>query len=130
MMALFILLLGFVLYTYAGYPLLCFLLARLWPRPLQARDAATTVTVVIAAYRERATIAAKLASLARQSYLDGPPGRLDVIVVCDGSDDGTAEVARAAGAQQARCPVARSWRTRPGKPAAWIRLPTNRSDCS
>jgi cellulose synthase/poly-beta-1,6-N-acetylglucosamine synthase-like glycosyltransferase len=52
------------------------------------------VTVVIAAYREAGTIESKLRTLAGQTY---PAGLLDVVLVCDGSDDGTAEVARRAG---------------------------------
>jgi cellulose synthase/poly-beta-1,6-N-acetylglucosamine synthase-like glycosyltransferase len=51
------------------------------------------VTVLIAAFREAATIAKKLESLAGQTY---PAELLDVVVACDGSDDGTPDVARAA----------------------------------
>jgi len=64
------------------------------------------VTVIVAAFREAATIGAKLASLAAQDYpLD------QVIVACDGSDDGTDDIARAAGATVLMLP-------RGGKPLA------------
>lgn len=105
--------LGFVLYTYAGYPIGCWLIARLRPQPMPGdrlprrcalRDRSApaapgptgqTVTVVIAAYREVRTIADKIASLAAQDY---PAARIDVVLACDGSDDGTQEAARQAGA--------------------------------
>ena len=81
-------------YAYAGYPILCALRAALFPRPMR-RDAKflPRVSVILAAFREAATIEPKLASLAQQSY----GGELEVLVVCDGSDDGTPEIARAAG---------------------------------
>lgn len=88
--------LGFVLYTYAGYPLLCLLRARLMPRPIARQPIRPRVTVLIAAYREAGTIERKLESLAQQTY---PAELLDVVVACDGSPDGTPEVARAAAAR-------------------------------
>lgn len=87
--------LAFVVYTYAGYPVLCWLRARLRPRAIARRAIRPRVTVLIAAWREAGTIARKLESLARQSY---PAELIDVVVACDGSDDGTPEAARAAGA--------------------------------
>lgn len=114
--------LGLVIYTYAGYPLLCHLLARLRPRPLSvdprwppADGELPTVTVVIAAWREAGTIERKLATLAAQDY---PADRVTVVLCCDGSDDGTAEVAEAAGRRlvPGRLQVLRL--PRGGKPAA------------
>src|SRR5437870_3943207 len=85
--------LGVIGYAYAGYPALCALRAKLRPRPIRRRhDFRPTTSVLIAAWREAATIGAKLESLAAQDY---PADKLDVIVACDGSDDGTAAVARA-----------------------------------
>ena len=46
------------------------------------------ITVLVAAYNEQANVAATVESLARQDY----PGRLQVIVIDDGSTDRTAEV--------------------------------------
>jgi cellulose synthase/poly-beta-1,6-N-acetylglucosamine synthase-like glycosyltransferase len=85
---------AFVAYTYAGYPIICFVRARMFERPIKRRAIRPRVTVLIAAWREAQTIAAKLESLAKQSY---PAELIDVIVACDGSDDGTPDVARAAG---------------------------------
>src|SRR5262249_34577143 len=87
--------LAFVLYTYAGYPVICLLRARLRPRPIARQPIRPRVTVLIAAYREAKTIERKLASLAEQTY---PAELVDVVVACDGSDDGTPEIARAAAA--------------------------------
>jgi biofilm PGA synthesis N-glycosyltransferase PgaC len=87
--------LAFVLYTYAGYPVICWLRARLRTRPIARQPIRPRVTVLIAAWREAGTIGRKLESLARQSY---PAELLDVVVACDGSDDGTPEATRAAAA--------------------------------
>lgn len=46
------------------------------------------VTILVGAYNERASIASTIESIAKQDY----PGALQVIVINDGSSDGTAEV--------------------------------------
>lgn len=80
-------------YTYAGYPLLVAGLARL-RQPVRppdlADEQAPEVTVVMAAYNEAERLDAKLRNL-RQ--LDYPQQRLQVVVVSDGSTDGTERVA-------------------------------------
>jgi cellulose synthase/poly-beta-1,6-N-acetylglucosamine synthase-like glycosyltransferase len=76
-----------VAYTYVGYPLVVWVLARLVPNPVRKGPVTPTITVVIAARNEEARIGAKVeACLA----LDYPPESLDVIVVSDGSTDRTA----------------------------------------
>ena len=81
---------GVIAYTYAGYPLLVMGLARLRPRATRARDdSEPTVTVVLAAHNEKGRIAAKLDNLLA---LDYPAEKLDIIVVSDGSTDGTDDV--------------------------------------
>jgi poly-beta-1,6-N-acetyl-D-glucosamine synthase len=78
-----------VVYTFAGYPAIMALLARLRPRPVHADPASTPrVTVIVVAHNEQEIIEAKLRDTLR---LDYPPDRLDVVVVCDGSDDETAQ---------------------------------------
>jgi glycosyltransferase involved in cell wall biosynthesis len=64
------------------------------PRPLRGDDV-PFVTVVVAAYREATVIERRIQNL---RALDWPAGRIELIVACDGSDDGTPEAARAAGA--------------------------------
>src|SRR3954464_15828974 len=55
------------------------------------------VSLIVAAYREEAVIAAKVANALA---LDWPRDRLELIVAVDGGGDATAERARAAGADQ------------------------------
>jgi biofilm PGA synthesis N-glycosyltransferase PgaC len=52
-------------------------------------DAYPGVTVLVAAYQEQAAIGGTLESIARDSY----PGPLEVLVLNDGSTDGTGEIA-------------------------------------
>lgn len=86
---------GLIVYTYAGYPVLLTLLARLRRQPPAPRTDAgdlPTITLVITAYNEQAAIKRKLEnSLA----LDYPRERLHILVVDDGSQDRTAEIVRA-----------------------------------
>ena len=84
--ALFWIALTLILYAYAGFPLLLWLRARLWPRPYHAAEIRPAVSVIIAAYNEERTIGAKLENLLS---LDYPPELLEVIVASDGSEDGT-----------------------------------------
>jgi cellulose synthase/poly-beta-1,6-N-acetylglucosamine synthase-like glycosyltransferase len=87
---------GGLVFAQVGYPLALRALPR---RPLQggadADAALPTVSLVVAAYAEEDVIAGKVANALA---LDYPRERLQVVVACDGSPDGTAERARAAGA--------------------------------
>jgi glycosyltransferase involved in cell wall biosynthesis len=77
-----------VLYVYAGYPITL----RLLPRHRASTFAPSsrpTVTVVIAAFNEVAHIGATVRNKLTQDY---PGHLLDVIVVSDGSTDGTDDV--------------------------------------
>lgn len=78
-------------YTYAGYPLLVLAQARIRPRPVLRGGSLPTVTAVMTVYNGAADLAAKLDNLAA---LDYPSDRLDVVVVCDGCVDASAEVGR------------------------------------
>jgi cellulose synthase/poly-beta-1,6-N-acetylglucosamine synthase-like glycosyltransferase len=92
--ALFWFSLAVVSYTHAGYPLLMFLLSRMSPRrrvPLEAKNT-TSVTVVLAACNEEQRIGNRLTNLLTANC---PPGQLQVVVVSDGSTDGTVEKVRA-----------------------------------
>lgn len=82
-----------VVYTFAGYPLLLRLAAKLVPRPHRraAPPVATDVTVIIVAYNEAARIARKIDNCLQQQYA---PGCLRVVVASDGSTDGTADIVR------------------------------------
>jgi cellulose synthase/poly-beta-1,6-N-acetylglucosamine synthase-like glycosyltransferase len=75
-----------LLYTFAGYPALLWLRARLRPRPVAKADHEPTVTVLVAAHNEEHVIKRKLDSIFNSNY---PPDKLAVIVLSDGSSDGT-----------------------------------------
>jgi poly-beta-1,6-N-acetyl-D-glucosamine synthase len=80
-----------IAYTYVGYPSLLGVLARLRPPVAGYRPSTPFVTLLIAAYNEQDTIAAKIDnSLA----LDYPADRFEIIVASDGSTDDTAEIVR------------------------------------
>jgi cellulose synthase/poly-beta-1,6-N-acetylglucosamine synthase-like glycosyltransferase len=91
--------LGLILYAHVGYPLLLAVLARLRrhsPVPAPVAGAALPrVTLIVAAHDEEAVIERRVENALA---LDYPPERLEVIVVSDGSTDGTVEQARAAAA--------------------------------
>lgn len=88
---------GLIVWTQLGYALALAVLARL------VRGAAATqvperlpfVSLIVAAHDEQAVMGAKVANALA---LDYPRELLEVIVACDGCSDGTAESARAAGA--------------------------------
>jgi poly-beta-1,6-N-acetyl-D-glucosamine synthase len=89
---LFWILLFFSLYAYVGYPLLLALLSRLISRPVRVGENIPFVSVVIAASNEERTIEKRLENLLAQDY---PPDRYEIIVVSDGSTDGTNETVAA-----------------------------------
>lgn len=70
-----------------------------WPRP--APPGAVRLSVVVPAYREVDRIADTVQRL--RAALDGLEGGVEVVVVDDGSDDGTADAALEAGASQVVC---------------------------
>jgi cellulose synthase/poly-beta-1,6-N-acetylglucosamine synthase-like glycosyltransferase len=86
-----------IVYTQLGYGLLLALLARMRSAPAAAVGAGElpSVSLVVAAYKEEAVIAEKVANV---RALDYPAEKLELIVACDGSPDATPQHARAAGA--------------------------------
>ncbi|HLD78556.1 MAG TPA: glycosyltransferase, partial [archaeon] len=75
-----------LLYIYAGYPVLVWMLAKLFGRKVRKQAGIPPVSLLIPAYNEEAHIEAKLLnSLA----LDYPKARLEIVVASDGSTDGT-----------------------------------------
>src|SRR5438270_9789494 len=80
-----------LLYTYAGYPLLVWLVSRLRPRMIHRAEIMPSVTVIITAYNEERDLAAKLENTLA---LDYPRKLLEIIVASDCSTDRTDEIAR------------------------------------
>lgn len=83
---------GLILYTYLGYPILLSLFTAgrrqpTYPPP----EILPTISLVVAAFNEERVLGGKLEN---SFALDYPEDRLQVIVVSDGSTDGTDEVAR------------------------------------
>lgn len=85
---LFWLCLALLIYTFAGYPILIFLLSRFFTRRLANQNDGffPTVTVVLATFNEEARIAPRLKNLFLSNY---PSEKLDIVVVSDGSIDTT-----------------------------------------
>jgi glycosyl transferase family 2 len=77
---------GLLAYTWVGYPLLLRALAALRRAPRARRPAHPSLSVIVAAYNEAGCIRAKIDSALAQRY---PARRLEVLVVSDGSTDGT-----------------------------------------
>ena len=81
-------------YVYGGYPLLVAALARVAgraPRKAAFADGAwPSISIVIAARNEAARLPERVTNLLEADY----PGRRQIIVVSDGSTDGTAEALR------------------------------------
>ncbi|HZN32521.1 MAG TPA: glycosyltransferase family 2 protein [Pirellulaceae bacterium] len=87
--------LGAVVYAYAIYPLLIYLLARAWGRQILApqlnEDELPPVSLLIAALNEEKWIADRVLNALHQDY---PAGRLRVVVASDGSTDRTCQIVR------------------------------------
>jgi len=92
----FWILLGLVGFAYVGYPLLLAALVRLARREPKGADITPTVTLLIPAYNEEHALAAKLDSCLA---LDYPRDRLQILVLSDGSTDGTNAIASRYGSQ-------------------------------
>jgi len=81
-----------LIYHYVLYPAIVVILSKCWrmPRTIPL-DAPPRVSFIVAAYNEEKVIAAKLRNTLELAY---PPDRLEVLVVSDGSSDGTEAIVR------------------------------------
>ncbi len=82
-------LVGLTLYTYAGYPILLWVLVRLRPRPVRQADIVPSVSLIIAAHNEEVCIREKLEN---SLSLDYPREKLEIVVASDASTDGTNDI--------------------------------------
>jgi len=77
-----------ILYTYIGYPVAMWVLARLRPRPWKTAPITPGVSIVLAVHNGIALLPGKIQHLLDLDY----PNIKEIIVVSDGSTDGTAEL--------------------------------------
>ncbi len=81
----------FLIYTFAGYPLLLWLVSLWRSRPYQRGTIQPRVALIITAHNEAAVIRNKILNCLELIY---PKDKYEIIVASDGSDDGTAEIVR------------------------------------
>ena len=81
-----------IAYTYAGYPLWMYLRSRIRPRPWKQAPIEPSVSIILAVHNGASLLREKIEHLLS---LDYPPELIEVIVVSDGSTDGTNEILRA-----------------------------------
>jgi biofilm PGA synthesis N-glycosyltransferase PgaC len=82
---------AFVLYVYFGYPVVLWLWGRIVCRRVQKTDYEPSVSIIVAAYNESASIERKILNL---MALDYPRVKMQIILSLDGPTDGTELVAR------------------------------------
>lgn len=83
-----------IIYTYIGYPVWLWL-RRLWrSRPVKSAPILPSVSIVLAVHNEAEVLPQKLRNL---SEIDYPADRCEIVVVSDGSTDGTDQVLAAVG---------------------------------
>jgi cellulose synthase/poly-beta-1,6-N-acetylglucosamine synthase-like glycosyltransferase len=82
---------GTIGYTFLGYPIAVTILAFFRRHPVAKSPITPQVTLLIPAYNEEKVIASKIEN---SLQLDFPLDRLQVVVVADGSDDGTVDIAK------------------------------------
>lgn len=80
-----------VLYTYFGYFIAVIILGKILRRKVLKQDIEPHVTMLIAAYNEEKGIGLKLEETLK---LDYPKDKLRIVVVSDGSTDGTDDIVR------------------------------------
>ncbi len=80
-----------IAYAYVGYPILMFLLSRVFRQPVRRAAILPRVTMIIAARNEEVSIGAKLENALS---LDYPSDKFEIIVASDASSDATDEIVR------------------------------------
>ena len=75
-----------LVYVYAGYPVLVYLVSRVFPKKIKRGFSEPKVTVLITAYNEESAIRRKLENTL---LIDYPKDKLEILVASDGSTDRT-----------------------------------------
>jgi cellulose synthase/poly-beta-1,6-N-acetylglucosamine synthase-like glycosyltransferase len=104
--------LALMVYTFAGYPVWIYLCGRLHPRGWRQEPILPTVSIVLAVHNGATQVRRQISRLLSFDY---PSNLLNIIVVSDGSTDGTDEILRSI-----RHPAVKIilWQERCGKAAA------------
>src|SRR3954465_14264885 len=81
-----------LLYSYVGFPLLVFVLAKLWPRRTKTDlNIRPTVSIILPSYNEELVLRRCLNSLIALNY---PADKLEILCGSDGSSDATNNILR------------------------------------
>ncbi len=78
-------------YTYAGYPLLVYLVSLIRPQKLKKSFYEPAVTILITAYNEEKDISGKIKNTL---LIDYPKEKLEILIASDGSTDRTDEIVK------------------------------------
>ncbi len=101
-----------IAYTYLGYPALMYLRSRLYPKPWRQEPILPGVSIVMAVHNGASRVRPQVENLLA---LDYPEDLVEVIVVSDGSTDGTNEILRKMTHSRLRVVFSSEWQ---GKAAA------------
>lgn len=99
MTILFWALVAVIVYTYVGYPVVVYAAGKLLDRRVRTGGPLPSISVVVAAYNEEASIRDRVLNLLASTY---PASDLEVIVASDGSTDRTVEEASSPGTARVR----------------------------
>jgi cellulose synthase/poly-beta-1,6-N-acetylglucosamine synthase-like glycosyltransferase len=77
-----------IFYTYAGYPIVMWILSRLRPKPWAVNEISPSVSIILAVHNGKALLPRKIKHLLGLDYRNINK----IIIVSDGSTDGTAEL--------------------------------------
>ncbi len=80
-----------IVYVYAGYPLIIYLLAKVFDKQIEYQSTLPTVTILFSALNEEKVIAKKIENTLAIDY---PRGLLQILIVNDGSTDQTANIVK------------------------------------
>lgn len=78
-------------YVYVGYPILVYLVSRLFPKKINRAEFLPKVTVLITAYNEEKAIRAKILNTLEIDY---PKEKLEILVASDASSDQTDQIVK------------------------------------
>jgi poly-beta-1,6-N-acetyl-D-glucosamine synthase len=91
-----------ILYTYAGYAFWLWLRGRLWPLPVERGSIFPRISIIMVVRNEEKNLDRKLANVLAMDY---PADLLELVVVSDGSKDGTERILSAAAVRDGRLSV-------------------------